>query len=147
LFGNQVGGAIALEHQARMSAPFRAIGVFLVFGATMAALAALTLLWTGTPFDRAWTLNPIAYSQLSTRPRLFGTMFVLLSFMLTCAAVGWFRLRRWGWGLAVTIISIQVAGDFGNLIRGDLLRGITGFLVAGGLLVYLLRPRVRRAFQ
>jgi hypothetical protein len=130
-----------------MSAPFRAIGVFLVFGASMAALAALTLLWPGTALDRAWALNPMAYAQLSTRPRLFGSMFVLLSFALTCSAVGWFRMRRWGWGLAVTIISIQVAGDFGNLLRGDLLRGLTGFLIAGGLLVYLLRPKVRKAFQ
>lgn len=130
-----------------MSAPFRAIGVFLVFGAIMATLAALTLLWPGTALDRAWTLNPLAHAQLSTRPRLFGSMFVLLTVTLTCAAIGWFRLRRWGWDLAVTIISIQVAGDFGNLLRGDLLRGITGFLIAGGLLVYLLRPTVRKTFQ
>ena len=113
----------------------------------MAALAALTLLFRGTPLDRAWTANPLAYAQFSTHPRRFGSMFVLLSFALTCAAVGWFRLRRWGWRLAITIISIQLAGDVVNLLRGDLLRGITGFLIAGGLLLYLLRPRVRRAFH
>ena len=130
-----------------MPTPLRAVGVSLVFGATMAALAALTLFWRGTLLDWAWTLNPLAYAQFSTQPRRFGSMFVLLSFTLTCAAVGWFRLRRWGWILAVTIISIQLAGDFVNLLRADLPRGITGFLIAGGLLVYLLRPRVRKTLQ
>ncbi|MGB8114043.1 MAG: hypothetical protein WCF22_09720 [Candidatus Sulfotelmatobacter sp.] len=43
---------------------FVAIGIFLVFGAAMAALAATTLLWRGTGLDRIWTLNPTAYRQL-----------------------------------------------------------------------------------
>jgi hypothetical protein len=33
-----------------------------------------------------------------------------------------------------------------NIFRGDLLRGGIGFLIAGALLLYLLRPRLRSAF-
>lgn len=126
--------------------PLVGIGIFLIFGACMAAFAATTLLWPGTLLDNAWRLNPAAYAQLSTRRNLFALMFAGLSFALGCSAIGWFRRRRWGWALAVIIISIQVAGDFGNLVRGDLLRGSTGVLIAGALLAYMCRPAVRNEF-
>jgi hypothetical protein len=46
----------------------------------------------------------------------------------------------------VAIIATQVLGDLVNIFRGDLLRGGIGFLIAGALLLYLLRPRLRSAF-
>jgi hypothetical protein len=125
---------------------FAAIGVFLFFGATMATLAATTLLWRGTPLDRAWTLNPTAYEQLSPLGSKVGILFLLLAVALVTAGIGWFRGRLWGWRLAVSIIGIQVIGDIVNLVRGDLLRGGTGVIIAGALLLYLLRRRVRVAF-
>jgi len=39
-----------------------------------------------------------------------------------------------------------VLGDLVNAFMGDLLRGGVGFVIAGLLLVYLLRPEVRAAF-
>ena len=76
-----------------------------------------------------------------------GPLFFLLSIALGIAAVGWFKQRVWGWRLTVLIISTQVAGDFVNLVRGDLLRGGTGLLIAGALLFYLLRSDIRGTFQ
>jgi hypothetical protein len=52
-----------------------------------------------------------------------------------------------GWRLAVAIIATQVIGDIVNLVRGDWLRGGTGVMIAGALLLYLLTPRVRAAFS
>jgi hypothetical protein len=124
-----------------------AVGVFLVFGACMAALAGTTLVWRGTSLDRVWVLNESAYSQLSAAGASVGALFWLLSAALVTAAVGWFKRRLWGWGLAVGIISTQVAGDFVNLVRGDLLRGGTGLAISGALLFYLLRPKVRTRFR
>lgn len=123
-----------------------AVGVFLFFGALMALLAAVTLLRPGTLLDQAWQLNPVAYALLFPRRLMFGPMFAVLSFALLCTGFGWFRRRRWGWRLAVIIIAIQVAGDLANLLRGDLLRGAAGFLIASALLFYLLRPGIRSAF-
>jgi hypothetical protein len=74
-------------------------------------------------------------------------LFLLLSAALTAAAVGWFKGRLWGWRLAVGIFAVQVGGDFLNLMRGDFLRGGTGFAIAGALLFYLLRPTVRASFR
>ena len=125
---------------------FAAIGVFLFFGATMASLAATTLLLPGTPLDRAWTLNPTAYKQLSPIGSKVGVLFLLLAVVLVASGIGWFRRRRWGWTLAVAIIATQVVGDIINLVRGDWLRGGTGIIIAGALLLYLLTARIRAAF-
>ena len=125
---------------------FTAIGVFLFFGAVMASLAATALLWRGTPLDRIWALNPRAYKQLQPLGRTVGILFLLLGLALTTAGIGWFRQRLWGWRLAVVIIATQVLGDVVNLVKGDLLRGGIGVLIAGALLLFLLRPKIRAAF-
>src|SRR5689334_15065863 len=55
---------------------FAAIGVFLFFGATMAGLAAITLLLPGTALDRAWILNPTAHKSLSSLGSKAGILFL-----------------------------------------------------------------------
>ena len=127
-------------------AGFAGIGIFLFFGATMASLAATTLLWRGTALDRIWMLNPIAYKQLAPFGSTAGVLFLLLSAVLTAAGIGWFRRRLWGWRLAVGIIAMQVLGDVVNCLRGDWLRGGIGVIIAGTLLLFLLSSQIRAAF-
>jgi hypothetical protein len=125
---------------------FTAIGIFLFFGAIMAGLAATTLLWRGTVLDRIWDLNPTAYRQLVPLTGTVGILFVMLGAALTAAGIGWFQRRLWGWRLAVLIIAIQLLGDVVKCIRGDLLRGGTGVIIAGALLLFLLQEKVRATF-
>jgi hypothetical protein len=125
---------------------FTAIGIFLFFGAIMASLAATTLLWRGTALDRLWLLNAAAYKQLAPLGRTVGILFLLLGAALTTAGFGWFRRRLWGWRLAVVIIATQFIGDVVNCVRGDLLRGGTGFLIAGALLLFLFQPKIKSKF-
>lgn len=125
---------------------FTAMGVFLFIGAIMASLAATTLVWQGTALDRLWVLNPIAYKQLAPLGSTAGILFLLLSAALITAGIGWFRRRLWGWRLAVAIIATQVLGDVVNCVRGDLLRGGTGVIIACALLFFLLQPKMRAAF-
>ena len=125
---------------------FTAVGIFLFFGASMAGLAATTLLWRGTALDRFWDLNPTPYKQLAPLGGTVGILFLLLGTALTTAAIGWFRRRLWGWRLAVVIIATQVLGDVVNCVRGDWLRGGTGVIIAGALLLFLLQPRIRATF-
>lgn len=70
----------------------------------------------------------------------------MLGAALGAAGAGWFRRRLWGWRLAVGIIATQVLGDVVNCVRGEWLGGITGFVIAGALLLFLLRPKIRQAF-
>ena len=124
-----------------------AVGIFLFFGATMASLAGVTLAWPGTPLDRIWRLNAPAYARLSPLGKSAGIFFLLLSAALALACAGWFKRRWWGWLLAVAIIATQVLGDLVNAFTGDVLRGAIGFIIAGALLIYLLRPEVRLYFE
>jgi len=123
-----------------------AVGMFFFFGAAMAALAGTTLAWPGSVLDRAWSLNPTAYAQLAPLGRPIGSLFLLLSACLAATGVGWFKRRLWGWALAVVIILSQVIGDLVNVFLGQFVRGGVGVIIAGLLLFYLLRPRVRKAF-
>lgn len=135
------------EPLVRLPYGFTAFGVFLFFGALMAALAATTLSRPGTALDRVWALNPAAYSQLAPLGRSMGVAFLILCMVLALAGVGWFRRRLWGWRLGTVIIVTQALGDLVNCLRGDFLRGGVGLTIAGGLLVYLWRPYVRAIFD
>jgi len=125
---------------------FVAIGVFFVFGATMAAYAAATLLKPGTVLDRLWVLNKPGHAQLASLGKGVALGFVL-SALLCAAAVGWFRRRYWGWVLGTTIIAINAAGDLINGVRGEWLKGAVGVVIAGLLLFYMARNGVRNYFR
>lgn len=125
---------------------FLAIGVFFVFGATMAAYAAVTLLEPGTVLDRLWALNSTGHARLATLGKVAGLGFVALSAMLAAASVGWFRRRYWGWILGTTIIAINAAGDLANLVMGEHWKGAVGVAIAGLMLVYMTRNEVRGYF-
>jgi hypothetical protein len=128
----------------------KALGVFLLFGAAMASLAGITLLWPGTPLDLAWELNASAHRELSQFGARYGIPigipFLALSAAFLAAGVGWLGRRAWGWRLAVTLIAIQALGDAVNLVRGELLAGAVGVSVAGALLFWMLQPQVRAVF-
>jgi len=122
------------------------MAVFLVFGATMATLAGITLLFPGSFLDPIWRLNPGAGEQLRQLGRGIGIAFLGLSAAMIAAAIGWIKRRFRGWALAVIIIASQVPGDLVNALRGEFLKGAVGVVIAGALLVYLLQPKVRQAF-
>jgi hypothetical protein len=126
---------------------FTAVGVFLFFGAAMAPLAGTTLVWRGTGLDRMWLLNPRGLQQLALFGRVVGIPFLALGAIMALAGAGWFRRRLWAWRLAIAIIATQVLGDLVNCMRGDFLRGGVGFAIAGALLLYLLRPKIRACFE
>jgi uncharacterized membrane protein YccC len=107
----------------------------------------MSLLWKGTPLDRMWRLNPFAYQHLAPLGKSVGIPFLVLSALLAAAALGWFKRRYWGWLLTVAIIATQVLGDAANLFLGRFLQGIVGVLIAGAILLYLLRPDIRAHFQ
>lgn len=121
-------------------------GAFFVFGAIMAAYAAITLLVPGTFLDVLWALNPRGHAGLAGLGRWAAAPFCVLSPTLVLAATGWFRRRRWGWALGVTILAINMAGDVGQIVFGERWKGAIGVAIAGLLLVYLTSGGVRNYF-
>ena len=124
-----------------------AMAIFLFFGATVATLAGITLLFPGSFLDPMWRLNPEAGEQLRHLGRGIGIAFLGLGAAMIAAAIGWIKRRFWGWALAVVIIASQVLGDFVNALRGEWLKGAVGAAIAVALLVYLLRSTTRGAFE
>ena len=125
---------------------FAPIGIFFIFGATMSAYAAITLIRPGTFLDKLWALNKQAHAELLPVANISGPLFLILSAALAAAATGWFRRRYWGWLLGVVIIAINAAGDLVNLVRGEGFKGAVGVVVAGLLLIYMTRSSVRNYF-
>jgi uncharacterized membrane protein YccC len=123
------------------------MAVFLVFGATMATIAGITLLFPGSFLDPIWRLNPEAGEQLHQLGRGIGIAFLGLGAAMVAAAIGWVKRRFWGWALAVIIIASQVLGDLVNALRGEFLKGAVGVVIAAALLIYLIRPVTRGAFE
>jgi hypothetical protein len=126
---------------------FLAIGVFFVFGATMAAYAAVTLLKPGTILDVLWALNKRGHAGLVLLGRGAVLLFAVLSVLLGLAAAGWFRRKYWGWMLGVTIVAINATGDLINAVMGEWLKGAVGVVIAGLLLIYMTRAEVRNYFR
>jgi len=123
-----------------------AIGIFLLFGAVMASLAGITLVWRGTALDSMWTLNPRAYRELAPWGQPIGFLFLSLAVVLALAGTGWLKRKRWAWWLAVVIIGTQVLGDATNFFYRRTLQGVVGVTIAGALLIYMTRPYVRAIF-
>lgn len=112
----------------------------------MAACAAITLVRPGTFLDRAWALNRTAHMQFLPLGRMVAVPFAVLAAVLFLAGIGWFRRRYWGWLLGVSLIATNLAGDLVNLALRDWLKGAVGVVIAGLLLVYMTRPRMRTYF-
>jgi hypothetical protein len=124
-----------------------AMGIFLCFGAVMAALAGISLVWGGSVLDQMWALNPRAYKELAPFGKAVGIAFLFLSVLLAAAAIGWWQRRLWGWWLAVILIATQVLGNLVNILQGRIVEGGTGVTLAGALLFYLLQTKVRSVFE
>lgn len=122
------------------------VGVFFVFGTLASFFAGMTLEFPGSPWDRLWALNPRAHHELSAFGRWTGIPFLLLACALALTTFGWFKRRVWGWGLAVLLVASQVLGGLVHIFLGRFGEGAVGLTIAGALLVYLLRGKVRAEF-
>lgn len=77
---------------------------------------------------------------------ILGVAGATLDFII---AFGLLNLRRWAWALALLGLAITVITGVLGLSGGGFFAvccGILGLLVPAGILYYLLRPDVRRAF-
>src|SRR2546428_11818377 len=92
-----------------------AMGIFLFFGAAMASLAGVTLIWRGTILDRMWAINAPANRRLAPFGKTVGIALLLLGATLVGAATGWFGHRLWGWRLGG---SQSRNGGFGKAVEG-----------------------------
>ena len=119
------------------------LSFFFWFGATMATVAAVTLLFPRTALSAVWRVNPVGYAGL----RALGLWSVLLMTVVSaaCAAagIGLWTGQRWGRHVALAVLVVNLVGDVANaVVRGDA-RTLIGIPFGGALIAYLFSRQAR----
>jgi hypothetical protein len=121
---------------------------FLWIAMLIALAVGVALLFPGTILDRMWAYNEPAHTAFQTAARILGIGFLIFGFVLGATALGLRSGRRWAWRLAILIFALNGVGDlFGLLATRNLLRGVSGLVIAIGFLAVLLRRDVRAFFD
>jgi len=117
-----------------------ALALFFVFGSLMSGLAFFMLLFPGSPLEPLWRLNPKGQEGFAA----MGSWSLLLMFVvcLGCAgaALGLWRRKRWGYWMALVILSVNLLADITNALTVDK-RTLIGIPIAGVMIAYLVAKR------
>ena len=124
------------------------LAALLFLAALVALVTGLALTFPDPMWQPMWNLNREAYVSF----RRIGPASQIFLFCLAgvsgAAAVGLLLHRRWAWWIALLLFAVNGAGDVVSLVRtGDVLRFGSGVAIAGGFVVLLLLPPVRRQLR
>jgi hypothetical protein len=123
-----------------------ALSAFFALGCLIALSTTIALLTPGGPLEPMWRLNPRARQEFA---RLGGwALVIMLPVAGACglASVGLWRVQRYGYVLALALLSVNLIGDFLNVLLGTEPRAVVGIPIAAAIVAYLLSRRVRRRF-
>ena len=123
------------------------LAAFFVFGSVMAFLSFLGLLLPGGPLEPIWRLNPRAHAALSDLGWWGVVLMVSVAMACVLAAIGLWVRARWGWWLALTVLSLNVVGDVLNAVLRSDPRTLIGIPIGGALILFLLRGRTQAQFD
>ena len=126
-----------------MSHPSRSLGIvvlalFFLFGTIMSGLAAVMLLFPGSALQPLWRLNPRAREGLAAMGLWAVLLMAAVCEACATAALGLQRCKRWGYWIALAILSINLAGDVTNAVVAPDWRTLIGPPIGGAMVVYLL---------
>ena len=107
----------------------------------MSGLAAMMLLFPNSPLAPLWQLNPRARDGFAAMG--LGAVLLMGVVCVACAiaATGLFRSKRWGYALALLILSVNLAGDAVNVLLLRDWRASIGIPVGGLMILYLVSRR------
>ena len=124
-----------------------ALSFFLGFGTTMSALAAISLAFPGSAWQRVWSLNPRGHEGLAALGLIGIGLMTTVSLACLAAVFGLWHGRPWGRQLAAIILVVNAGGDLLNAVIARDPRTLIGLPVAGSILYYLRTDRVRAFFE
>ena len=117
------------------------LSLFFVFGALVAGLAIVMLLYPNPAFDRIWRLNPRARAGFSAMGAWAILLMCVVCFACSTAAVGLWRKTRWGLWTALGFLALNVIGDSLNGLLSHDDRALIGLPVGALMIAYLLWRR------
>jgi hypothetical protein len=110
----------------------RALSGFFVFGACGSGISFVTLLFPGGPLDALWRVNPRGHAALGGAGPWGIILMAVVCVVCSLTARGLWIGARWGWWLALAMLSLNLAGDVVNaFVLGDL-RTLIGLPIGGG---------------
>jgi len=124
----------------------KVLAVFFVFGAGMAGLASLSLLFPGGALEPMWQLKPDARTHLASLGPVGVGLMAMVSIACAGAALGLRSLDGWGHKLAVALLGLNLVGDAASAIFARNLWALIGIPIAGVMIAYLLQPHMRALF-
>jgi uncharacterized membrane protein (DUF2068 family) len=124
-----------------------ALSIFFLAGSAISLTASLSLLRPNSFLESMWRLNPRAHENLSSLGLWAVLLLAIVSLFCAAAAIGLWRGSRWGHRLAIGLIATNLIGDITNVMLGTEPRAIVGIPIAGAILLYLLRKKVRSSFR
>ena len=107
----------------------------------MASLAAIMLLFPGSVLEPMWRFNPHAREGFAAMGLWAVPLMVLVSSACAIAALGLWKCRRWGYLMALTILSLNVVGDITNTFMRHDWRTLIGIPIGGAMILYLFRNK------
>lgn len=123
-----------------------ALALFFLAGSLIALTSSLALLFSAGPLDAMWRLNPPAREAFRTMGPWAVVLLLGVSAACWLSALGLWGLRPWGRWAATALLAVDLAGDTGNAILRHDPRTLVGLPIAGAMIWYLQRLRVRRSF-
>ncbi len=94
-----------------------------------------------------WRLNPRAHEAFSHMGIWAPLLLGIVCLACAASAYGFFRGRRWGFRLGVTLLLVNLTGDLINAALGIEPRAVIGLPVVALILWYLSSRKVRDFFS
>ena len=129
-----------MTHPSR-PAGITALSFFFLFGTLVSGLAALTLLFPRSVLEPLWRLNPHAREGFATMGLWSALLMGVVCVACGMAALGLRRCKRWGYDVALSILTINLVGDTANAVMAHDWRILVGLPIGGAMIVYLLSKR------
>jgi hypothetical protein len=125
----------------------RLLAGFFIFGAAMSGLAATTLFWPGTWLDSIWMINPEGHAGMMAAGLAAAAGMGLLCVVMSTTARGLWAQRLWAWWIALCVLVVNAVADLATAVLQHNPRTLIGVPIAGFMVGWMLRPRIRRLFR
>ena len=124
-----------------------ALSIFFIAATAITVVASISLLFPDSFLEPMWRVNPRGREGLGAIGVWAVVLFFVVGSACALAAIGLWRGIRWGYAMAIIVLSINLLGDLFNVISGTEPRAAIGIPIVIVILVYLMSQRVRVFFR
>jgi Predicted membrane protein (DUF2127) len=121
--------------------------ILFVIGIVASLVSAISLTFPNSFLEAVWRVNPHAREEFGRMGYWAVVLMLVVCLACVLAAVGLWRRLRWGYWLAVTLLTINLIGDVINVVTGTEYRALAGIPIALVLLIFMMRNKTKQYFD